>query len=48
LTEIGKELARITGAESSIAAFENALQWIIDQNIYVSIPLDAKAYYLEL
>jgi hypothetical protein len=48
LTETGKELARITGAESSIAAFENALQWIIDQNIYVSIPLDAKAYYLEL
>ncbi len=48
LTTSGKELVRIAGSMSSVAAFESALEYISDQGVGVSIPVDAKERYLAL
>ncbi|MDK4730147.1 DUF2806 domain-containing protein [Rhizobium phaseoli] len=48
LTATGMELASISGAESSIPAFENGLKHLLSQNIAVSIPIEAKQAYLAL
>ncbi|MGO8094663.1 DUF2806 domain-containing protein [Rhizobium leguminosarum] len=48
LTATGAELVRISGAESSVPAFEEALQFMMNQNIAVSIPVEGKNAYLAL
>ncbi|MDE3756778.1 DUF2806 domain-containing protein [Sinorhizobium meliloti] len=48
LTASGKELIRIAGSESSVPAFEQAVQFIVDQEVGISIPIDAKDKYLSL
>jgi hypothetical protein len=48
LTESGKELFTITGCQPSLEVFENTLNSWVENNILVSIPLHAKASYLEL
>ncbi|KAB1086527.1 DUF2806 domain-containing protein [Neorhizobium galegae] len=48
LTVTGVELANISGATPSIAAFERALEYLVDQNVAVSLPCSAKHAYLTL
>ncbi|MBB2687599.1 UNVERIFIED_ORG: hypothetical protein GGD47_005241 [Rhizobium etli] len=48
LTATGVEIASLSGAESSIPAFEKGLQHLLSQNIAVSIPIEAKQAYLAL
>ncbi|MGR9391457.1 DUF2806 domain-containing protein [Rhizobium leguminosarum] len=42
LTTTGAELGVISGAESSVAAYQGALEYLMGQGITISVPLDSK------